>query len=344
MRKIIVLTIILALIIVADVFLYLNWNNGELNNNEPNLPVSDCIDDEDCKIIYSSCSCEAVPIADPRTQIDNAGLPICEINSCDSLYSGAVCQENKCVLASKEPVVASAQIIPQQAETALKDFQTARPDIKWQVGLDQKTGFVTSLMGTPMYPANFDQETINGLQAETIQLDEELAKSLSNALLSEIKDVLAINPENYSAPVAKSKGKGKFLITYSQIYSGIPVLGSYLKFSMIANGQINLINSNYYHYLSVDTQPKITQEQAVAIARQHALKTYPDLDFSDSAYIGNYLYILPVGNYLVSVDKDHLVYAFLLNNSMSNYGSHLYLIDAHYGDILLEEDMALSEQ
>jgi hypothetical protein len=102
-KKIILLIIVIAVILSADIFLYtkLFSRGGDLNNNEINAPISDCIDDEDCKIIYSSCSCEAVPIIDPRTQIDNAGLPVCEVNQCPA--DQARCVENKCVLPGITP-------------------------------------------------------------------------------------------------------------------------------------------------------------------------------------------------------------------------------------------------
>ena len=55
-----------------------------------------CEKDTDCKLIYSSCDCEAVNINDIRHH-SIGDSPTCFVNSCKMLNIQAVCIKNRCV-------------------------------------------------------------------------------------------------------------------------------------------------------------------------------------------------------------------------------------------------------
>lgn len=55
-----------------------------------------CTADADCKLIYSSCDCEAVPASDPRTELPSTTM--CVQNNCTNSVrtAKAVCVQNRC--------------------------------------------------------------------------------------------------------------------------------------------------------------------------------------------------------------------------------------------------------
>ena len=63
-------------------------------------PVGQCTQDSDCKLIYSGCSCEAVPNSDPRTYLESD--LVCIRNDCTApTEKAAACINNKCQLKDK---------------------------------------------------------------------------------------------------------------------------------------------------------------------------------------------------------------------------------------------------
>lgn len=53
-----------------------------------------CRSDADCKLIYSSCSCVAVPVSDPRTFLPSNVE--CPVNVCRIEGISATCEEHVC--------------------------------------------------------------------------------------------------------------------------------------------------------------------------------------------------------------------------------------------------------
>ncbi|MBI4441652.1 hypothetical protein HY639_05780 [Candidatus Woesearchaeota archaeon] len=64
------------------------------SDEQPSSPANACSRDADCKLLYSSCSCIAVPKTDTRT-FDNSDPRICVRNSCAGLLIAA-CSEGAC--------------------------------------------------------------------------------------------------------------------------------------------------------------------------------------------------------------------------------------------------------
>ncbi len=60
-----------------------------------------CRVDSDCKLIYSSCSCVAVPVHDPRNFLP-ANVD-CAANRCRTEHVRATCVNQVCEPASKDP-------------------------------------------------------------------------------------------------------------------------------------------------------------------------------------------------------------------------------------------------
>jgi hypothetical protein len=59
-----------------------------------------CGQDSDCKLIYSSCGCEAVPVSDARERLDSDRGVDCHHNVCRSQHARAVCSSGVC---TREP-------------------------------------------------------------------------------------------------------------------------------------------------------------------------------------------------------------------------------------------------
>ncbi|HMM66351.1 MAG TPA: hypothetical protein PKC03_05365 [Dokdonella sp.] len=60
-----------------------------------------CSIDADCKLIYSSCSCVAVPVSDPRVFLP-ANVD-CAVNRCRAEHVRPSCVSHVCEPASKDP-------------------------------------------------------------------------------------------------------------------------------------------------------------------------------------------------------------------------------------------------
>jgi len=60
-----------------------------------------CRKDADCRLIYSSCTCEAVSASDPRKDLDNDHGIDCHHNVCRSEHARAVCNAGVC---ARDPV------------------------------------------------------------------------------------------------------------------------------------------------------------------------------------------------------------------------------------------------
>ncbi len=54
----------------------------------------ECTTDNDCKLIYSNCDCEATSISDPRNSL--VSNEICKWNICYGTNVTVVCRNNKC--------------------------------------------------------------------------------------------------------------------------------------------------------------------------------------------------------------------------------------------------------
>jgi len=84
-RNIILATIIVVAVIITAVYFLQKTTRGIINF---------CYADSDCKLIYSNCDCEAVPINDPRTSLENDA--ICKWNICHGTNVTAICINNGC--------------------------------------------------------------------------------------------------------------------------------------------------------------------------------------------------------------------------------------------------------
>lgn len=58
--------------------------------------LATCRHDSDCKLIYSSCTCETAGIADPRNHLDDYHGMECHHNVCRSEKAKAVCDAGIC--------------------------------------------------------------------------------------------------------------------------------------------------------------------------------------------------------------------------------------------------------
>ena len=83
------------------------WGAGNVSRIPPScefescakygIPPNTCNYRPDCKIVMSMCSCEAVPIDDPRDWINGSYCPSSECVYKDKLIATAICENNVCV-------------------------------------------------------------------------------------------------------------------------------------------------------------------------------------------------------------------------------------------------------
>src|SRR3989338_2418895 len=81
----------------TDVARFDDWTSVPENKfmNVEGVLVNWCSQDSDCKLIYSSCGCEAVLNSDPRTYLE--ADEICKLNECTTpVQKSAACANNKC--------------------------------------------------------------------------------------------------------------------------------------------------------------------------------------------------------------------------------------------------------
>ncbi|HSB01867.1 MAG TPA: hypothetical protein VLE49_14550, partial [Anaerolineales bacterium] len=81
------------------------------------------------------------------------------------------------------------------------------------------------------------------------------------------------NPEQDLTVMETSQQQdGRVTVRYQQTYQGIPVFGGELMVNTNQNGDLYSMNGEVSQGLSIDTQPAITAEQAIEIAKQSMVK------------------------------------------------------------------------
>ena len=85
MKKIIIPVIVLMVIIIIATAGYFLFSQNK-----------SCFSDNDCKLIYNGCSCEAVHKNDRTTTLPDNGI-VCEVNDCENRNVSAICSNNQCV-------------------------------------------------------------------------------------------------------------------------------------------------------------------------------------------------------------------------------------------------------
>ena len=82
-------------------------DDGVCDPVEGCAPETDaCEDDSDCKLIFSSCTCDAVGTSDPRDQLDLChlgGCDVCDHNHCASEFIEAACVRGRCTERRGDP-------------------------------------------------------------------------------------------------------------------------------------------------------------------------------------------------------------------------------------------------
>ena len=83
------ITIFVIIVLVAVIYLFLQMSESQ--------STFECTKNSDCKLIYSSCGCQAVPLTDTRTFLESDIT--CIRNGCDGRTGivTAICENSKCV-------------------------------------------------------------------------------------------------------------------------------------------------------------------------------------------------------------------------------------------------------
>jgi Zn-dependent metalloprotease len=108
------------------------------------------------------------------------------------------------------------------------------------------------------------------LKKGTIHVTEENAEPTFKEFLKEHKGTFKVEPDDLKIASVK-KIKNKWYIKYSQYYKGIPVHNASVGIDSSANGKVSSYASNYQPNIDIATEPKVSLNQAVEIAKL----TYP---------------------------------------------------------------------
>lgn len=130
-------------------------------------------------------------------------------------------------------------------------------DIKVEMDVNKGTAhriynLKTNINDYKFNPSNFSEMYIN---------------ELSQAIFSDYKDILNINPASYKLNKANNV-EGVWFISYEQIIQNIPIYNTELGYTINKKGDIVTLGGNFYSDVSVNTTPNISIENAVQIAKK----------------------------------------------------------------------------
>lgn len=114
---------------------------------------------------------------------------------------------------------------------------------------------------------------------------------------------------------------------YAQMYEGIPVYGRSVAMGADENGETTALTSNYLPISDVDTDPKITEDEALETVAE---------DVPDGKYLNG-------GLCIYSLDDVEPVLAWQMIAD-AGIDSAVVVVDAQTGDILLKEPLAIAER
>ncbi len=119
---------------------------------------------------------------------------------------------------------------------------------------------------------------VHGLRVNISQYGADIASlqradvdDLARSFLADYSSITKVEPSNLSPPRVVS-GDGCWYISYEQLYQGIPVLGTQVGFTIEKSGRIHTLGADVYSDIEVDTEPKISIEQALETA-ENAFRT-----------------------------------------------------------------------
>jgi hypothetical protein len=90
MRNDVLFWVLIVVLIIVGLF----FMNMGANDNE-DIADKGCMSDSDCKLIYNSCSCEAVSVNYPGVDLES--LVDCFMNECSFNNVTAGCDNKRCV-------------------------------------------------------------------------------------------------------------------------------------------------------------------------------------------------------------------------------------------------------
>ncbi len=144
------------------------------------------------------------------------------------------------------------------------NFKSSYGD-KWNVDWNPKTGAPARIYG---FHADLDKGKI-GINSITDDNIEEASRYFiaENSELFGAKDLdLKLVKDNYDAPLYQGKDESWYVF-YRQYYQGLPVYDSHLGL-IIIDGKVVWVDSNVHNDISISTEPKILQNEALEIVKK----------------------------------------------------------------------------
>jgi hypothetical protein len=163
----------------------------------------------------------------------------------------------------------------------------------------------------------------------TQDLDESSIMAVSDAFVGQYSDLLGVKISDLSLQAAGFHGKMWYVI-YDRNYNGIPVYNARVHLTFHANGNLVSFGADTYPGIKLDTNPKISESQAVDIVRREVGSISPE----DNA-LNIRLLVLPL-----EIDDDysaHLAWEIEYYTADPLARWFMY-VDAHNGEILMYWD------
>jgi hypothetical protein len=185
---------------------------------------------------------------------------------------------------------------------------------RWMVDFDEATKTPHRAFGKAIHIDGYDKIT------------EDNVEEASMKFLRKYSSLMGIDTDNLRL-MRKTYVNKRWYVTYKQMHEGLEVLLSEIELRIFENGNVMAFGADYYNDIDVSTVPTITQDKAIAAARD-GLQYNPK---SDKTLANPKQYILPVerGDEV----EYKLVYKINVNQPRKMRKLETY-VNAHTGDIV----------
>ncbi len=218
-------------------------------------------------------------------------------------------------------------LLPQQVSI---DYSTAsNPDPSYARIIDNFekvhgdwTFQINNYTGTP-HRAFGKAIKINGYD----EITEANVRDAAMTFIRDNADLLKVDPDNLKLRSAR-EARGKWYVSYYQVYEGIKVLFSEVELRIYKNGNVMAFGSDYYNNINLKTTPEVSWSSAKATAAEGLSAKTPEVNETLS---GKKLYIIPLKK-SGSIDYK-LVWKYNVKTS-DNFEDYISYVDAQMNQVV----------
>ncbi|MHB2154395.1 T9SS type A sorting domain-containing protein [Calditrichota bacterium GD2] len=166
------------------------------------------------------------------------------------------------------------------------------------------------------------------------QINQKNIDYIGKKIISLYEDLIKIPTQNLKLSKAYYN-KGRWYISYQQIYYGLPVWLSDIGFTIEKNGKVNVIGTVSYPFIKIPINPSISIQNSMSIAKTDFMSNNNE---SIEVIEEPKLYIYP---FIKDIVTYYLAYKIVLmsNDPLKEY---IYFINAINGDIIYKENLLIN--